>query len=91
MRTTVTLDDALHRELKRRARESGLPFKEVVDRTLRAGLSALDRPTRRRRYRLTTHRMGRPLVGLNDALRRGAALEDEERVREARERRDGEA
>jgi hypothetical protein len=38
MRTTLTIDDDLAGLLKRRARELGLPFKDVVNRTLRAGL-----------------------------------------------------
>jgi hypothetical protein len=38
MRTTLTIDDDLAGLLKRRARERGVPFKEVVNRTLRAGL-----------------------------------------------------
>ena len=39
MRTTLTLDDDLAGLLKRRARELDLPFKEVVNRAIRAGLS----------------------------------------------------
>ena len=38
MRTTLTLDDDLAGILKRRARELGVPFKEAVNRTIRAGL-----------------------------------------------------
>jgi hypothetical protein len=38
MRTTLTLDDDLAGLLKRRARELGIPFKEVVNRIIRAGL-----------------------------------------------------
>ncbi len=41
MRTTLTLDDDLAGLLKRRARELGVPFKEAVNRTLRAGLGEL--------------------------------------------------
>ena len=44
MRTTLTLDDDLAGLLKRRARELGLPFKEVVNRTIRAGLGEQARP-----------------------------------------------
>jgi hypothetical protein len=39
MRTTLTLDDDLEELLKRRARELGIPFKEMVNRTIRAGLA----------------------------------------------------
>jgi hypothetical protein len=38
MRTTLTLDDDLAGLLKQRARELDLPFKEVVNRMIRAGL-----------------------------------------------------
>jgi hypothetical protein len=38
MRTTLTIDDDLGGLLKQRARELGIPFKEMVNRTLRAGL-----------------------------------------------------
>lgn len=38
MRTTLTIDDDLAGLLKRRSRELGMSFKDVVNRTLRAGL-----------------------------------------------------
>jgi hypothetical protein len=38
MRTTLTLDDDLAGLLKERARELGIPFKEAVNRTIRAGM-----------------------------------------------------
>jgi hypothetical protein len=38
MRTTLTLDDDLVGLLKRRAQELGIPFREVVNRTIRAGM-----------------------------------------------------
>ena len=38
MRTTLTLEDDLAGVLKRRARELGIPFKEAVNRAIRAGL-----------------------------------------------------
>ena len=47
MRTTLTLDDDLAGLLKRRARELGIPFKEAVNRTIRAGLgtaAVIERP-----------------------------------------------
>ena len=37
MRTTLTIDDDLAALLKQRARELDLPFKDVVNRMLRAG------------------------------------------------------
>jgi len=38
MRTTLTIDDDLAGLLQRRARETGLSFKETVNRAIRAGL-----------------------------------------------------
>jgi len=38
MRTTLTLDDDLAKQLQDRARHSGESFKEVVNETLRRGL-----------------------------------------------------
>ena len=40
----MTLDDDVALQLEREARETGLSFKEVVNRTLRAGLSRRDSP-----------------------------------------------
>jgi plasmid stability protein len=44
MRTTLTLEDDLSREIKERARSSGRSFKEVVNETLRRGLSIGEGP-----------------------------------------------
>ncbi|HMA75039.1 MAG TPA: hypothetical protein VKP67_26640 [Xanthobacteraceae bacterium] len=44
MRTTLTIDDDLARLLKRRARELDLPFKDVVNQTLRVGLAERAKP-----------------------------------------------
>jgi hypothetical protein len=44
MRTTLTLDDDLARELKERARRSGSSFKEVVNDAVRRGLSLGEKP-----------------------------------------------
>jgi len=38
MRTTLTLDDDIAAELMDRAKKLGIPFKQVVNRTLRSGL-----------------------------------------------------
>lgn len=40
MRTTLTLDDDVASLLKKEARQSGEPFKQVVNRFLRLGLTA---------------------------------------------------
>ena len=38
MRTTLTIDDDLAGILKQKARQAGVPFKEILNRTIRAGL-----------------------------------------------------
>jgi hypothetical protein len=47
MRTTLTIDDDLAGLLKLRARETGVPFKDAVNRALRAGLAEDGVKTRR--------------------------------------------
>ncbi len=45
MRTTLTLDEDLALRLKKLARSTGASFKEVVNRTIRLGLSLGEGPT----------------------------------------------
>lgn len=47
MRTTLTLDDDLAKELRDESRRSGRAFKDVVNETLRRGLTAEASPGRR--------------------------------------------
>jgi hypothetical protein len=47
MRTTLTLDDDVARELRKAARSSGRSFKEVVNAALRRGLASGETPPRR--------------------------------------------
>jgi len=44
MRTTLTLDDDLAKELTKLARRLGVSFKEVVNDCIRRGISLGDRP-----------------------------------------------
>ena len=44
MRTTLTLDDDLAKELAKLARRLGVSFKEVVNDAIRRGISLGDRP-----------------------------------------------
>ncbi len=83
MRTTLTLDDQLARELKEVAHRSGKPFKEVVNETLRNGLCAKHARVAPKPYRLETVSLGEVLGGLNldKALSIADALEDEEIIR----------
>ncbi|MFM7086470.1 MAG: hypothetical protein ACKOXO_05705 [Cyanobium sp.] len=85
MRTTLTLDDALLRQLRQRALDRGQTFKQVVNDTLRAGLAASPAAPRQP-YRCPTFSMGQPLlpVNLDKALTLAAELEDEELIRTLR-------
>jgi hypothetical protein len=66
MRTTLTIDDDLAGLLKRRARELDIPFKEVVNRTIRAGLSTMVTTERQPVPRTIPHSFGfRPGVDLD--------------------------
>ena len=54
MRTTLTLDDDLARVLKQRARLLNQSFKQVVNDTLRRGLSPTSGEKPRRPFRIRT-------------------------------------
>lgn len=54
MRTTLTLDDDLARVLKQRARLLDQPFKQVVNDTLRRGLSQASSNAARQPFRVRT-------------------------------------
>jgi hypothetical protein len=79
-RTTVTLDSDVAAELRRLTRERGVPFKEVLNGTLRAGLAT--GTTAPAPYRLPSRRLGlRRGIDLEHALRLAAELEDAETIR----------
>lgn len=83
MRTTLTIDDTLLRQLRQKALDTGKPFKQVVNDALRAGLEtpvAAARP--RSRYVCPTFSTGplAPGVDLTKANQLAAALEDEELI-----------
>jgi hypothetical protein len=66
MRTTLTIDDDLAGLLKQRAREMGVPFKEAVNRTIRAGLGEAAKPRRGTAPKTVPHSFGfRPGVDLD--------------------------
>jgi hypothetical protein len=59
MRTTLTLDDDLAKELHKTARDGGRSFKEVVNETLRHGLATGASPARRKsRFRVHAQACG---------------------------------
>jgi len=47
VRTTLTLDEDVANPLRKEARKSGEPFKQVVNRFLRLGLTATKQPLRK--------------------------------------------
>ncbi len=58
MRTTLTLDDDLAESLRERARLHDLPFKQVVNDTLRRGLSPATGDAAPPRYRVVPNSSG---------------------------------
>jgi hypothetical protein len=78
MRITLTIDDDLAALLKRRARELGLPFKDVVNRALRAGFGEQAKPRRRKAPRTIPHAFGfRPGIDLDKLNQLADELEAE--------------
>ena len=56
MRTTININDALISELRRKAAESGRPFRQVLEETLQRGLAA--KPGSRRPAHVPTFPVG---------------------------------
>src|SRR5215470_2633483 len=78
MRTTLTLDDDLAGLLKRRARELGIPFKEAVNRTIRAGLGEAAAPQPHQPPKMISHSFGfRPGIDLDKLGQLADELESE--------------
>lgn len=82
MRTTVTLDPDVEILLRKQVRESGEPFKQVLNNAVRAGLRATKKGPRV--FRPLTFDMGKPTIDLAKALGLSAELEDEEVIRQLR-------
>ena len=82
MRTTLTIDDDLLRELKQKANDTGLSFKESVNKALRVGLKEMDKPKSSRPYKCKTYSLGYPpRADLDRALDLAEQLESEEIAR----------
>jgi hypothetical protein len=79
MRTTVTLDPDVAALLRKAVRETGDPFKQVLNSAIRTGLSARTRRSSKP-FRQPTYDMGRPLVDLTKALALAGELEDAENI-----------
>ncbi len=84
MRTTLTIDDDLMRQLRDLAHKKGLALKQLVNRVLRLGLEGMKQPRDRKPYRCPVFSMGMPAPGtadLDKALALAGAIEDEEAAR----------
>lgn len=78
MRTTLTIDDDLAGLLKERARELGVPFKEAVNRTIRAGLGEAVKARRGKTPKTQPHSFGfRPGIDLDKLGQLADELESE--------------
>ena len=66
MRTTIIIDDALFRELKKRAAAENRTLSEVTQEALRRGLARPAPPHRPARVKLPSFAMGKPTVDLAD-------------------------
>lgn len=78
MRTTLTLDDDLASLLEQRARETGMSFKEIVNRAIRAGLGEQARKRRGPAPRVLPHSFGfKPGVDLDKLNQLADELEAE--------------
>lgn len=85
MRTTVTLDPDVEKLLKRAVRESGAPFKQVLNNAVRSGLhAAMQRKASDKPFRQRTFNMGKPLVDLTKALALADELGDAELIAKMR-------
>jgi hypothetical protein len=80
MRTTLTIEDRIARDLKEIAHRSGKPFKVVVNETLRAGLAVAGERPKPKKYRIRAVSLGAVQRGVNldEALSLADTLEDEE-------------
>lgn len=89
MRTTLTIDDALAKQLKEIVHRSGRPFKQVVNDALRAGIRDGHIAKASKPYRLIPQSMGAvdSRFNLDKTLELVARLEDEELTRKLRLRK----
>jgi hypothetical protein len=80
MRTTLTIDDKVANELRKKAYQSGKSFKEVVNRTLQAGIQAEHGSPRSRPLKIKPVSLGGVLPGINmdKALRLADEIEEME-------------
>jgi hypothetical protein len=65
MRTTLTLDDDVAAKLKRESQRAGLPFREIVNETLRRGLEGRRATSQRPAFKVTARDLGDLKPGLS--------------------------
>jgi hypothetical protein len=58
MRTTLSINDALLKEVRRRAGASGRPFREVLEETISLGLASSKKLKARKRVRIQPRSLG---------------------------------
>ena len=89
MRTTLTIDDDLAGILKQRARALGIPFKDAVNRTIRAGLGEAAKARHGAAPKTVPHSFGfRPGVDLDKLGQLADELEAESFAAPAEKSRD---
>ena len=82
MRTTITIDDDLMQELRKRAHQGNLRLKEVINDTIRYGLKAAAGAGQSERYVCPVFSLGNPSsYNLDRALDLAEHLESEEITR----------
>ncbi len=89
MRTTLTIEDAIARQLREIVHRSGKSFKQVVNDALRAGIRDGRIADMAKPYRLKPMALGEvdDRYDLDKALQLADRLEDEELVRKLRLRK----
>jgi len=55
MRTTISINDAILKDLRTAASKAGVPFRTIVHEALQVGLRNLGRTTRQPRFRVFSH------------------------------------
>jgi hypothetical protein len=65
MRTTLTLDDDVATKLRAEARRAGLPFRDVVNETLRRGLANRRAASSRQTFKIAARDLGDLRPGLS--------------------------
>lgn len=83
MRTTVTLDKDLHRQLLDEAHRSGRPFKQVLNEAVRSGLR---KPRSMAPFKQPVFSLGRARVDLTKSAALAGELEDLETIAKLQQR-----